>query len=76
MNREDLETALLRQGAQGERIMATIAQEFIEQGKLEEKRNIARQLLRLHDVITVSEITGLSIDEVKALQKSQQDDES
>lgn len=80
VNREDLESALLRQGAQGEQMMTTIAQEYIdqgiEQGKLEEKWNIARQLLKLHDVITVSEITGLTIDEVKALQESEQSSQS
>jgi predicted transposase/invertase (TIGR01784 family) len=87
VKREDLESALLRQGAQGERIMATIAQEFIqqgieqgieqgvEQGKLEEKRKIARQLLKLHDVVTVSEITGLTVEEVKTLQVNGQSSE-
>lgn len=80
VKREDLQQALLRQGAQGEQVMATIAQEFIqegfkqgieqgiEQGKLAEKRQIARQLLKLLDVSKVSEITGLSIAEVQALQ--------
>jgi predicted transposase/invertase (TIGR01784 family) len=75
VNREDLQTALLRQGAEGERMMNTIAQEYIrqgieqgiEQGRLEEKRQIARQLLKLHTVVTVSELTGLSLEEVKAL---------
>ena len=32
VSREDLQTALLRQGTQGENVMATIAQEFIQQG--------------------------------------------
>jgi predicted transposase/invertase (TIGR01784 family) len=32
VSREDLQTALLRQGAEGERAMTTIAQEFIQQG--------------------------------------------
>ncbi|MCC6603506.1 MAG: Rpn family recombination-promoting nuclease/putative transposase [Anaerolineae bacterium] len=32
VSREDLQTALLRQGAEGERAMMTIAQEFIQQG--------------------------------------------
>ncbi|MCP4425221.1 MAG: hypothetical protein GY803_12060 [Chloroflexi bacterium] len=79
VSREDLQTALLHQGAQGESVMATIAQEFIqqgiEQGKLEEKWNIARQLLRLHGPVTVSEITGLTIEEVKALQEDVQSGE-
>ncbi len=59
--------------------MGTIADEYIkqgleqglqqgqEQGRLEEKRHIARQLLKLHDVVTVSEITGLTVAEVEAL---------
>lgn len=79
VNREDLQMALLRQGAEGERMMNTIAQEYIqqgieqgiEQGRLEEKRQIARQLLRLHTVVTVSELTGLSLEEVKKLQEQE-----
>ena len=80
VNREDLQTALLRQGTQGEHTMATIAQEFIqegiEQGKLEEKQNIARKLLKLHDAVTVSEITGLTIYEVNALREDEPDNGS
>jgi hypothetical protein len=33
-------------------------------------RSIARQLLELHDVVTVSEITGLSLEDVQALAES------
>lgn len=55
--------------------METIAQEYIQQGleqgqekgRLEATRRIARQLLKLHDVVTVSEITGLTVAEVEAL---------
>jgi predicted transposase/invertase (TIGR01784 family) len=61
-------------------MMTTIAQEFIqegiekglEQGRLEAKREIeriARRLLKQHDAVTVSEITGLSLEEVQALQE-------
>ena len=32
VSREELQKALLRQGTQGENVMATIAQEFIQQG--------------------------------------------
>ena len=32
VKREDLEEVLLRQGAEGERVMATIAQEYIQEG--------------------------------------------
>lgn len=80
VSREELEQALLAQGAPGEKLMETIADEYIqlgverglkqgleqgreqgsEQGRLEATRNIARQLLKLHDVVTVSEITGLT----------------
>jgi predicted transposase/invertase (TIGR01784 family) len=82
VKREDLQQVLLRQGAQREQTMTTIAQEYIqegiklgieqgiEQGRLEEKRHIARQLLKLLDVAKVSEITGLTIAEVKTLQKA------
>lgn len=75
VSREDLEQALLTQGTPGENIMETIAQEYIQQGleqgqekgRLEATRRIARQLLKLHDVVTVSEITGLTVAEVEAL---------
>ncbi|HRQ42045.1 MAG TPA: Rpn family recombination-promoting nuclease/putative transposase [Chloroflexota bacterium] len=83
VSREELEQALLAQGAPGEQIMNTIAEEYIKQGleqglqqglqegqekgRLEATRHIARQLLKLHDVVTVSEITGLPIAEVEAL---------
>jgi predicted transposase/invertase (TIGR01784 family) len=74
VSRAEMEQALLEQGAQGEKIMATIAQDYIQQGlqqgRLEEKRNIARQLLKLHGIVTVSEITGLSVAEVQALAAS------
>jgi predicted transposase/invertase (TIGR01784 family) len=84
INREELEQALLRQEEQGDEIMTTIAQEYIqegfqkglergiergmERGRLDEQKKIARQLLQLHNIVTVSEITGLSVDEVEALQ--------
>ncbi len=88
VSRKDLQAALLRQGAQGESAMATIAQEFIEQGiekgieqgiekgieqgieKGIERgiKQVAIRLLKLHNVVTVSELTGLTIDEVEALQ--------
>lgn len=95
---EDLQQALLRQGAQGDKLMSTIAQEFIQEGikqgleqgfkqgieqgieqglelgRLKEKESIARQLLKLHDVVTVSEITGLTIAQVVALQKEKSTD--
>jgi predicted transposase/invertase (TIGR01784 family) len=59
--------------------MTTIAREFIqegiekgiekglEQGRMEAKREIACRLLKQHDAVTVSEITGLSLEEVQAL---------
>lgn len=76
VKREDLQIALSNQGGQGEETMTTIAQEFIQIGiergreKQHEKiRQIARQLLTLHDPVTVSEITELPLDEVLNLQK-------
>ena len=64
--------------------MATIAQEYIqegfekglesgmargmERGMLAARKEIARQLLELHSAKTVSEITGLPLAEVEALQ--------
>ncbi len=56
--------------------MATIAQEFIEQGIEQGIKQVARRLLKLHDLVTVSELTNLTIDEVKALQDDEQRDES
>ena len=44
----------------------------IEQGHLEAQRKIARKLLTQHDPLTVSEITGLSLAEVQALQDDKQ----
>ncbi len=40
----------------------------MEAGELAARKEIARQLLELHDAITVSEITGLTVEEIKALQ--------
>ena len=75
VDREDLKKALLSQGTQGENVMATIAQEYIqegyekgmERGMLEAKKSIARQLLDSYDIRQISEITGLHIDEITAL---------
>ena len=95
VDREDLKKALLSQGEQGENVMATIAQEYIqegyekgmergmkrgmergmergvergvERGMLEEKKNIARQLLDSYDIKEISNITGLHVDEIMAL---------
>ena len=80
VSREQMEQALLAQGPQGEQVMTTIAQEYIEQGleqgRLEATQRIARQLLKLHNVVTVSEITGLSLEEVKALAEDKDKDEN
>jgi len=80
VSRDELEKVLLEHDRKGESTMATIAQEYIQEGieigmergierGMKEKRDIARKLLKLHGVVTVSEITGLSIDEVVALQE-------
>ena len=55
--------------------MATIAQTLrkqgLEQGKAigekEAARKIAKRLLLLHDVVTVSELTGLTVEEVQEI---------
>ncbi len=68
--------------------MTTIAQEYIREGiEIGEERGmergmkrgqknatyrIARQLLTLHSVVTVSELTGLSIEEVVELQENEE----
>ena len=59
--------------------MATIAQELeqigyekgIEEGRYAEKIALAQRLLELHDVVTVSELTGLTIEVVEKIQKTQ-----
>ena len=59
--------------------MMTIEQEIMQEGiekglelgRMEAQQKItriARALLKQHDVVTVSEITGLSLEEVQALQ--------
>ena len=69
--------ALLDDG--GSEIMQTVADYWIEQGveqgveqgihqgNIETARRIALQLLSYHDVIAVSDLTGLSVDEVQKL---------
>ena len=81
VSREELEQALLQQGKKGEAAMATIAQEYIregyekgiergmERGQIDTARRIARQLLAYHDVVTVSEMTGLRVEEVEKLRE-------
>lgn len=48
----------------------SFARPEVARNYLQAKRNIARQLLALHDVVTVSELTGLSVDEVTTLQEA------
>lgn len=51
--------------------MATMEQELMERGRKQGMRiatvQLARCLLALHDVVTVSELTGLSLEEVQKL---------
>ena len=69
--RDELQTVLTRHSKQGDELMTTIAQEFrnegIEIGKQQALRSVARELIKLHDVITVSEITGLAVAEVQEI---------
>lgn len=80
--------ALLDDG--GSEIMQTVADYWIEQGveqgiergveqgihqgNIETARRIALQLLSYHDVIAVSDLTGLSVDEVQKLDDSREAD--
>ena len=51
VKREDLEEAFLRQGAEGERVMATIAQEYIQEGiELGRIQNLQDNILDLLDI--------------------------
>jgi hypothetical protein len=51
VKREDIEQALLRQGAEGERVMATIAQEYIQEGiELGRTQNLQDNILDLLDI--------------------------
>lgn len=78
---DTMEQLLLEQGEQGAQTMATLAQQWteraykqgveegIEQGIERGVEQVVIQLLRSHDVVTVSEWTGLSIEMVKHVQK-------
>ena len=81
---EDIVTAVQTVLDHGDnKLMETIADYWIEQGveqgmergmergQKEMAYRIARQLLTLHSVVTVSELTGLSIEEVVELQEKQ-----
>jgi len=51
VKREDIEQALPRQGAEGERVMATIAQEYIQEGiELGRIQNLQDNILDLLDI--------------------------
>jgi hypothetical protein len=51
VKREDIEQALLRQGAEGERVMATIAQEYIREGfEMGRIQNLQDNILDLLDI--------------------------
>lgn len=76
---DTMQQTLSAHSQQGDQVMATIAQTLRAQGfqqgfgvgeKQGEKQalhNIARKLLQLHDVVTVSELTGLTIEEVRGI---------
>ena len=44
------------------------------QGIMETQRRIAKRLLSYHSVVTVSELTGLRIDEVQELKDAEEDE--
>ena len=79
VSREELQTALLQQGAKGERAMATIAQEFIQQGieqGLEQgieqgiEQSILRILFRRFGTVPAAisdKLAGLSITNLEML---------
>ncbi len=78
-----MEQLLLAQGEQGAQTMATLAQQWMEKGReqgFEEGivqgieqgvergvEQVATRLLKSHDVVTVSEWTGLSVEKVQYL---------
>ncbi len=83
VDKEAITQLLLEQGKQGAQQMATLAQQWMEEGfekgreeeraqQLKEKRARLRIMvirhLRRHSVVTTSELMDLSIDEVQALQ--------
>ena len=93
---DTMRQALLKQGQQGASMMATLAQQWInqgieqgleqgreqglvqgreqglvqgrEQGLVQGRLAVAKRLLDLHDVVTVSELTGFTIETIKQLQ--------
>ncbi len=75
VDKETMKQLLLEQGEQGARQMATLAQQWIEEGiekRAREERARLRiiliRLLRRHSLVTASELLDLSIEEVQALQ--------
>ncbi len=79
VDKETMTQLLLAQGEQGARQMATLAQQWIEEGieqgieqKAREERGRLRLILirlrRRHSLVTASEIIGLSIEETVELQ--------
>lgn len=79
VDRQTLTNLIQKQGLEGEQLMATIAQEIrqealqeglqvgLQKGRQEERILLASRLLDLHDVVTVSELTGLTLEEVQAI---------
>jgi predicted transposase/invertase (TIGR01784 family) len=71
VSREDLQKALLRQGTQGENVMATIAQEFIQQGVEQGVEQSVRRVLmrRFGDIPTgiSKQLAGLTAAELEEM---------
>ncbi|MEM9773071.1 MAG: Rpn family recombination-promoting nuclease/putative transposase, partial [Chloroflexota bacterium] len=64
---EDIQQFVSKQGATGDKIMKTIYDQILEEGERQRAEIIARRLLEHHDIVTVSELTGLDLEVIKKI---------
>ena len=82
---ETIQQVVERQGEAGKKIMKTIYDQIKEEGREEGRQSearenrrrlndIAQRLLEHHDIVTVSELTGLTIEDVENISKESRAD--
>lgn len=68
ISQDDLKQAVKRLNKpEGDKIIMTIAEEWMQEGEERKAIEIAQRLLAIHNVVTVSELTGLSLEVVEKL---------
>ena len=72
VSKQHLRQTLDQHTDQGEAIMATLAQQWIQEGQQKQARTVAINLLRLLADEQISAATGLSLAEVKELRQAEQ----